>query len=55
MTTRPRTIQIFLPDGDPSGIRIAELTTSIVRLIELPRSELPKTDTFSTPHWLVYS
>jgi|SRR5690554_5154271 len=42
MTTRPRTIQIFLPDGDPSGIRIAELTTSIVRLIELPRSELPK-------------
>jgi len=25
MTTRPRTIQIFLPDGDPSRIRVAEL------------------------------
>lgn len=40
MTSRPRTIQIFLPDGDPSGIRIAELTTSIIRVIEVPRSEL---------------
>lgn len=39
---RPRTIQIFLPDGDPSGIRIAELTTSIVRVIEVPRSNLDK-------------
>lgn len=37
---RPRTIQIFLPTGDPSGIRIAEITTSIIRLIEVPRSEL---------------
>lgn len=40
MTTHPRTIQIFLPNGDPSGIRVAELTTSILRLIEVPRSEL---------------
>src|SRR5690554_1826231 len=39
---RPRTIQIFLPDGDPSGIRIAELTTSIVRVIEVPRNNLAK-------------
>ncbi|MGO2457714.1 MAG: GIY-YIG nuclease family protein [Vibrio casei] len=37
---RPRTIQIFLPTGDPSGIRIAEQTTSIIRLIEVPRSEM---------------
>ena len=36
-TKRPRTIQIFLPTGDPSGIRIAEQTTSIMRLIEVPR------------------
>ena len=37
MTPRPRTIQIFLPSGDPRGIRVAELTTSIVRVIEVPR------------------
>jgi len=37
---RPRTIQIFLPSGDPSGIRIAEQTTSIIRLIEVPRSDM---------------
>ncbi|WP_193073311.1 GIY-YIG nuclease family protein [Pseudomonas sp. FME51] len=37
---RPRTIQIFLPTGDPAGIRIAEQTTSIIRLIEVPRSEM---------------
>lgn len=37
---RPRTIQIFLPTGDPAGIRIAEQTTSIIRLIEIPRSDI---------------
>jgi predicted GIY-YIG superfamily endonuclease len=37
---RSRTIQIFLPSGDPSGIRIAEQTTSIIRLIEVPRSDM---------------
>lgn len=34
---RPRTIQIFLPTGDPRGIRVAALTTSIVQMIEVPR------------------
>lgn len=37
---RPRTIQIFLPTGDPAGIRIAEQTTSIIRCIEVPRSDI---------------
>lgn len=37
---RPQTIQIFLPTGDPRGIRIAEITTHIVRVIEVPRSQL---------------
>jgi GIY-YIG catalytic domain. len=37
---RPRTIQIFLPTGDPAGIRIAEQTTSIIRLIEVPRNDM---------------
>lgn len=40
MSKRPRTIQIFLPSGDPSGIRTAEITTSIVRVIEVPRSQI---------------
>ena len=37
---RPRTLQIFLPNGDPSSLRIAEQTTSIMRLIEVPRGDL---------------
>lgn len=37
---RPQTIQIFLPSGDPRGLRVAEITTRIVRVIEVPRSLL---------------
>ncbi|MYZ52119.1 GIY-YIG nuclease family protein [Malikia spinosa] len=37
MKARPRTIQIYLPRGEPRGLRMAELTTSIVRVIEVPR------------------
>ncbi len=40
MSASPKTIQIFLPGGDPHGIRIAELTTRIVQVIEVPRSLL---------------
>lgn len=40
MSTHPQTIQIFLPSGDPQGIRIASITTRIVQLIEVPRSLL---------------
>ena len=36
---RPQTIQIFLPAGDPRGMRVAEITTRIVRVIEVPRSQ----------------
>ena len=39
-TTRPQTIQIFLPTGDPRGMRVAEITTRIVRVVEVPRSQL---------------
>ena len=38
--TSPKTIQIFLPSGDAHGIRIAEITTRIVQVIEVPRSLL---------------
>ena len=37
---RPQTIQIFLPSGDPRGMRTAEITTRIVRVVEVPRSQL---------------
>lgn len=40
MKSAPKTIQIFLPSGDPHGIRSAEITTRIVQLIEVPRSLL---------------
>lgn len=40
MNLTPKTIQIFLPGGDPQGIRIAEITTRIVQVIEVPRSLL---------------
>lgn len=44
---RPQTIQIFLPAGDPRGMRVAEITTRIVRVIEVPRSQLA--DFLKTP------
>lgn len=37
---RPQTIQIYLPGGNPRGIRVAEITTRIVRVVEVPRSQL---------------
>ena len=40
--TRPQTIQIFLPGGDPQGIRMAEITTRIVQVLEVPRSLLDR-------------
>jgi Domain of unknown function (DUF4357) len=38
--SRAKTIQIFLPTGEPRGIRMAELTTRIVQAFLVPRSEL---------------
>lgn len=37
MNLKGKTIQIYLPAGDPRGIRIAEITTRIVQVIEVPR------------------
>lgn len=36
----PKTIQIFLPAGSPTGIRVAEITTRIVQVIDVPRKLL---------------
>lgn len=38
--TQAKTIQIFLPSGEPRGIRIAEITTRIVQVFEVPRTIL---------------
>ncbi|MCP1674404.1 hypothetical protein J2T57_001506 [Natronocella acetinitrilica] len=40
MTGRPKTIQLFLPSGDPRGIRIAEFTTRNLQVIDVPRRHL---------------
>lgn len=41
-TVNAKTIQIFLPSGEPTGIRVAEITTRIVQVIEVPRKRLPE-------------
>ncbi len=40
MNPSAKTIQIFLPTGDPQGVRFAEITTRIVQVVEVPRSLL---------------
>jgi len=42
VTPRPKTVQIYLPGGDPRGIRVAEITTRIAQVLEVPRSLLPE-------------
>ena len=38
--SRGKTIQIYLTDGEPTGIRTAELTTSISKAVLIPRKRL---------------
>lgn len=40
MTQRPQTIQIFLPDGNPTSIKIADLTNRMIVAVLIPRSKL---------------
>ncbi|MED1743196.1 GIY-YIG nuclease family protein [Brevibacillus borstelensis] len=40
MDYKAKTIQIFLPDGSPRGIKIAEITSRIVKAIQIPRNRL---------------
>ena len=42
-----KTIQIYLPKGNPRGLRLAEMTTRTVRLIEIPRIHID--DFFTMP------
>jgi predicted GIY-YIG superfamily endonuclease len=41
MNLTPKTLEIYLPGGDPRGIRVAYVNTRIVQLIDVPRSLLP--------------
>jgi len=40
MTGKGQTIQFFLPQGEPRGIRISDITTRIVQAVLVPRSKL---------------
>jgi hypothetical protein len=40
MPVEAKTIQIYLPDGQPRGVRIAEITTRIVQALAFPRAQL---------------
>lgn len=40
MRTSGKTIQIYLPDGNPRGVKIAEITSRTVQAILIPRSKL---------------
>lgn len=37
---RPQTIQIFLPDGSPRSVKIAEITNRVVKAVLVPRNKL---------------
>ncbi len=39
---RAKTIQFFLPQGEPRGVRIADITTRIVQAMLVPRTKLPE-------------
>ncbi|MGM8872454.1 GIY-YIG nuclease family protein [Psychrobacter sp. 2Y5] len=47
MIPSAKTIQIYLPKGNPRGLRLAEMTTRTVRLIEIPRIHID--DFFAMP------
>ena len=40
MTQHAKTIQIFLPDGNPRGVKIAEFTSRTIQVVLVPRAQL---------------
>ena len=40
MTQHPQTIQIFLPDGSPTSVKIAEITNRVIKAVLVPRNKL---------------
>jgi hypothetical protein len=39
MFNQARTIQIFLPDGNPRGLRLAEITSRTIQVVQVPRAQ----------------
>jgi hypothetical protein len=37
---RPQSILIFLPDGSPRSVKIAEITNRVVKAVLIPRNKL---------------
>lgn len=48
-TATAKTIQLYLPTGEPRCIGIAEITTRIVKAL-IPRSDLPQGELRSDSH-----
>lgn len=44
MNNRPQTIQIFLPDGNPTGVKIAEITNRMIHATLIPRNKLSESE-----------
>jgi hypothetical protein len=44
MINRPQTIQIFLPDGNPTSIKIAEITNRLIHATLIPRNKLSESE-----------
>ncbi|PQJ30079.1 GIY-YIG nuclease family protein [Rubritalea profundi] len=40
MISHAKTIQIFLPDGNPRGMKIAEFTSRTIQAVQVPRTQL---------------
>ncbi len=38
--SKGKTIQIFLPDGNPRGLKIADITSRTIQTLLIPRSSL---------------
>ncbi|MCF8274937.1 MAG: GIY-YIG nuclease family protein [Flavobacteriaceae bacterium] len=49
--TRPQTIQIFLPDGSPTSIREAEITSRLVKAILFPRNKMQEVSQRDVVHY----
>jgi len=42
--SRPQTIQIFLPDGSARSIKVAEITSKIVKAVHIPRNKISEAE-----------
>jgi hypothetical protein len=45
LDSRPKTVQIFLPDGNAQSVRIAEITSRTVQVVQIPRPKLSAAET----------